>query len=1674
MGGRHDRTDDVEKPAAAQRPPMLPSVSAPVGRIPLLSLEDKSQYLDPYIPTAAIATSSTSLAELAHLIRLQGHQQQRCSQSRIRLHRWLVSSALSARLARCGELAHRSLVDDFRSDDKRNFATLYNAIHDVRNSCDATRRYALLEPDLDVDKSKHSKPEKINFSTFMHELPLKIRDDLLTFLSTIRTSPDFLAGRIASLSPSELTSLTAFHQSLDPIDSVMPLQSRGKVLGTSNHRKSAHLPSPVERLLSFQRHDPLSALLYNVFANSSGPDSSEDLRRTDVWSTTCARLIIEGRSGGEHFMSTVLNTWAAMRQWPAKGNLELYLMKALQDGAFLLEKSDDQHAGPRTHIEPRSTKDSIAAEDYFEIAVLDLFKVIDDEPSAGGIPEGVLELGNAILRKLEDPKKQKAAQTFIVSRWFFSTFLLNAIIHPEASVVLQTLLTNNTDLHQTHGIMTGHHITEYARQKILKEIAIRAHKQVLDMTYNWKQAVPILPEIRAHVESILSRFRTSRNHESKPILLPARAITSPRETVEVQPFLVICPSDIVTLVNTLFPDRRPPSSSLEKDLQTKGLRSAASSFSGLSLPSQTKPLSRGGLDSGSLLSNSDSSMTSDTTSREPLLDTLGQNVGQRYSMTSFGPKENTRDIHKELSIEEYGHKLRMSVSEMSRFLGLEATAGSCHPCAERWSILYVSPNGLDLMTRVRKDWNDDEDDEDSLDSDTDEDGSSEKSDLERDYHQMKDAISKLVEDYEIPKELAPESESKEFSNRTSTLRKESKRGVEARSKAPPIGENIQSRNPFHIPSQLSAMLQSQKQAVPERHRSQDARSNSLNGLKEQSRESPSVLLTMLEAAMNQCQARSDFIAAHSYWKTLQQLRRLSSVSLTRDGYAPLLHYFSRGLRDSLSKSASAIEEAEAWFVWLKQSQQRHDQAIEEMILGFKNLRDKMWYVTDVKNSARYEEARNVTMALKMMGQPLKSSQGKLNTTPRSRNIARSATNNFLMKSEAQIMEIMTASAEQGGPNKLADEQAEVTLKWLSQFGIENFCKGEERIHRFCLEIDKCVTKLVGDGMMDGPVLWSSELYNRDKRILDSARQKGDLFLTSAGTLSIAGEEDFEMDARRPGSRSLDFVSRPSPRDLRSMSALNQSQQSFDSGRWSTARSSSTTDVMDSQDYFGAASPVFTIDSSTTFWSPFQTQALSPASTSSLRPRTANTANDTVLLRQAENSNIDKRRFLGDLKSTLTGLLLSDLGSIVWSRGCETDAWFSGDLGEECLQRKEEERRKRKKASANKRSLRRLKGMRGAQRSGPLETLGRTERGQLAAPIATLEHAAPESQSAEENSSSSDVTATSSGMSAAKKAGLMEFPYNIAFRHLLRRFSTHPNPFTKLQALYELELLIIASLTSRAGQTYVSRREASIPASKTSNLESIGETDGRENTSQIGRAKNLDEAIANCEERRSYTMACGGVSLPFRPSSDTRSPHGPPSTDMIVDVLQGLFHDSSTRPKTLFRDLQYIASFVPAHILDKTDRGKAFWDAGLAALGVKQEVCRTMVEIADDIVAYHTKNRGQPPAKRSDQSDELARFGMEDAAKMWTITAKEGDPVAERELAIFYLTHPDLLPRTTLPLTMPRNTFKAEMMYRRNEDPTRSDPHTMCVALHWMELSSQGGDKLARKYLRAREELNAIP
>ncbi|KAF9877163.1 hypothetical protein CkaCkLH20_05429 [Colletotrichum karsti] len=1720
------RSEDLPRRASHQKPviaqPVTPTATSPVKAtmdspekapapaadktaspaLPQALLPDPSMYTNPHM---AAEPDTTTLDELAHLVRLSKYQERKRANTRIRLQRNLISTALSARLNRCGEIARKNLVDCFRSDDKKTFSALFNAIHDVRKSCDELRRYALVEPELDSlqspalasSESLETPPKSTSgasslgsIAPFLSELPASVREIFLNFLTQIRTNPHYLATRLCSLTPAELNAFTSFHQGLEPVESVLPYHGRSNArshVGSSS-RTPAHLPTAIERLLSFQRHDPLSALVHTCFANSAGPDSAEDRRRTEIWGTALARLITESKSASEPMLISVLNVWTSMRDWSGKSNMEWYLMKILEDGAFLLDKAEDQH-GTRFNLADWTAKDSIAAEEFYDRAVNELFEIIDDE-DATGIPEGLIELGNAILKKL-DSKLVEGTRNWFVYKWLFSVFLLGVVIHPES-----------------HGLMGDYHITEYGRQKILKQVAMRAQQVVVEITWNKKGTVSTPPKIQGHVESILNRFKGSRSQRPPPRLLPARSITSLRETVEVHPYLVVSPADLVTLVNALFPERRPMS-------QSSGLRSGAPSISGFSAISQ--PISMGGnrhnFETASVLSTSASSVLSDaTTSRETNLDDQRTGSPQRYSPPMLEPLSQRRLSN----YEDDGYRLRFALREMSTQVGADVIQGSCHPCAERWAVLFISADGNSLSSQMTYDPEEDiEEEENSSTSDTDDEEIDDKPELDKDYHQLRDSILKLVEDYEIPQSIEPEGSRAQFSNRATGIKKyRSKNKIITAEKSTP------SRNPYR-------RREAEAQAAQEESQSKDAASTSdKEKAPEQDTEPPSVLIAMLTAASAQSKAQADFVSAHLYWKTLQQLNALSSESLRRNGFAILLNIFSRGPRDSIRRCAAAIEEYDAWLVWLKQSQERHEGLIETMTKRLRALRDKMWYVTDVRNSAPYEQSRNICAALKTMGMPRRYNSYQRNRA----HLARAPASSYLYRTETQIMDLLAASEEQGGPNKLSDDQADKTSRWLQQAGVENFCCGEERIHRFCCEVDTCISKLIGESILDGPVLWSSELYQRDRRNLENSRGPREREHHWDDTASVMSDPERRfMSTGRPNS----------VRDLRAMSAHNSSQQSFDSGSYRFSRASTVlSDIVDGQDYFGVSSPVHTIDSSSTFWSPFQS-AISPSSATSRaqspttsmtnlsasfqnpphslaahlghsagRPGTSASSNETVYQqRQSE----EKARFLNELRQTLVSLLLSDLGTLVFARGSETDDWFS-NLGQECIDRRDAlDRRARRMGKSGKMSLK-PRVIEKKKSFGNLRGAGETDK--------NSETTETGSTPGNDGSAATSETVSTRSKQPAKESKA-EFPFKKAFQRLLRMFSVHPNPHAKLNALHELEQLIVASLASGSKRSRLgwNRSDFMSPAADESTANA--------------RSNPLEEVIDNVRERRSHALqqspltslpSAGGPTRPGTSDARTIASSNPTTKDAITNVLRTLFRDPSIRPKTLFRDLQFIAAFVNPTILDNTDKGTAFWDTGLAALSLKQEVCRTMIEVADEVQGVYTNTRKTTNDTQIQDTERLdtdspppvtTAYSLAQAGRMWTITAKEGLPTAQRELAIFYLSNPELVERTTLPLSKPREVFKQTVMDKYagtsgrtgpgasrlyagdrarssagssslgaagsqhpGQDSTskdgdvRSDPALMCVAVHFFQAAEQGGDELATSFLR-QNEFNAM-
>lgn len=1694
------------------------SASRAAINLPQPLISDTSLYTNSYL-TPGDEAESTSLDELAHLVRLSKYQERKRANTRVRLQRTLVSTALSARFTRCGEIAQRNLAECFRTDDKKTFASLYIAIQDVHKSCDEVRKYALLEPEMESLQSPAMvSSESLETPTgsvigigpmagstmpFLHDISADARETFLSFLSKIRNDPDYLATRICSLSNSERAAITNFHAGLEPVESVLPLFNRPPRPGASSHRHSTN-PNPVERLLSFQRHDALSALIYTCFANSAGPDSAEDKRRTDIWANACARLISksasESKAGNENvpiepILIHVLNVWSTMRDWSGRSNMEWYLMKILEDGAFLLDRAEDQH-GTRFNISDWTSKDQIAAEEFYDRATDELFDVLDDE-DATGLPEGLLEMGNQILKRL-DHKYVDSTRKWFIYKWLFSVWLLGVVVHPES-----------------HGMMTDYHITEYGRQKILKQVAMKASSIVVDML--WKTGpVSTPPKIKTHVENILGRFKSSRS-KPRPRLLKARSLTSLRETAEVHPYLVVSPADLVTLVNALFPERRPMSSA--------SVRSGAPSISGMSTMSQ--PMSilttrSNNLETASIISTSVSSVLSDTTTAaDNSLDPQATGTSARSS-PPLGERLSQEHLG---NYEDDGYRLRLALHELTQILGPDAVHGSCHPCAERWAVLFISSDGKSLSTHMTYDPDDDPEEENSSSlSETDEDDMDDDGpELDKDYHQLRDSILKLVEDFEIPQ--TSEHDSGKFSNRTSTLKKyRSKNKIITTERIRETNRNREhSRNPYR--RRLHESSSRSSSPLPESEKGKDK-------VPDQPEPTP-ILIAMLTAAVSQAKAQSDFVASLSYYRTLQQLNALASSSLRSNGFATLLNIFSRGPRDSIRRSASAIEDYDAWLVWLKQSQERAEGLLDSMIKRLRALRDKMWYVTDVRNSAAYEHSRNIAVALKTMGM-----RRKPNTYQR-RNMPRGAAATYIYRTESQIIDLLAASEDQGGPNKLSDDQAEKTLNFLREYGIENFCRGEERIHRFCCEIEACIGKIIGDNMMDGPVLWSSDLYVRDRRQLEGppARREVQSSMFSnddASSVISEPEKRFTPASSRTGSLA---------RDLRGMTSFNTSVASLDSTRYGYSRTGTAiSDIMDSGDYFGHASPVHTIDSASTYWSPFQSGISASSTTSrahspttsitnlslhlhpcSGRSVTAASVSDTAQQQQQQRLQDDKARFLSDLRQTLTSLLLSDLGNLVFSRGSETDGWFE-DLGQDCIDRRDAAERKAKQRRSRLRVI------------GKKKSFGNLRDANNASDtaIATADKSTSESQSVTSGPAGRDneSSATSDTMSSKRSSRLRtepmpEFPFTNAYQRLLRMFCVHPNPYAKLNALYELEHLIVASLASGSSR----RRLAWLH--RTAELEA-------EQYGQPGHPRPFEEAIDNLRERRSQTMQ--SPSLGRMPSgnlnSETRSVintgTAASNTDAIATVLQSLFRNADVRPKTLFRDLQFIASFVPATILDRTDRGKAFWDCAIAALGLKQEVCRTMVEMADEIVGVHTKRKTHPPAPSSTASESIngdepqrpspnaeeqasrtaivspptppppsTTYRLEDAARMWTITAKEGDPTSQRELALFYLSNPELVDRTTLPLSKPREVFKQAVMEKfrggnsgtssrygqyherigagqagahrpgssgsaGDKSDVRSDPALMCVAIHWMEAAEQGRDELARTFLGQNE------
>lgn len=1531
MPGGDERQSPGESPVAAGESGHCAGLG---GTCRMASDESRVAAHPPSSPVAP-ERPQVSFEEFAVQYRQRQHKE---AQRRIlehRLHATRVSIGLSARLLRIGTTVQRGLVESFKHGDKASFVTLYNTIHDIQEACDSASRRNIHREDQLEGTPLALDSERNRSSGFLHQLSPKSRTDLLEVLTLLRTDPQFLFERICSLTPSQLSTLVSSATSTDAGDSVFSATPRTRSQFLFSKRNSTHSALFKDHALAFERTDPLSALLFNVFAAPLDCDSAEAKLRLDVWSSTCAKLISHGGNRYYSLVGHILSSWAACSDWKARSKFELYLMDVLQKGAFLLEHIPSP-LGLDFGAESPDPLRTEAAEEFFESAVQNLFEVLDDPD--GGFPHGALEFGNAVLGKLALPEIRDRFLQYIFVQWFFSKFLHNALLYPE-----------------THGLLLDFHIGKDAREKLLGEIGLRAQSQVFRVLHSLPQ-FSANPNVRKHVVRMLSRF-TGVVPQMAPVPDgdPSMNFTC-SEGGQSSPvlFLMLSATDIVAILNALFP--KPMSTYDPSPSPGIPTLSFSSSQSHNDRPGRMfEPnIFQGRVDAFS--AQSPSARTVFTTEMN------FQDATRNYNF----PGDQSRGLpsQPQNSLVQNVNRIRFELSDTGES---DDRPNLDHPSSEDWAILSISHDGKSLSWTLSP--------EDQSENLSDDGLRSTITGSEENQEALQTAIMKLVDDFDTPC-----------------------RSV----------YGLQSRSTQQTP-RLS-------------------------------------LKQRFDDAMSLCQHNSDFIGAHYWWNASRLLLQGAAKLPQRpvdDSWilGPMLASSER----ALALSRSIVEQCESSFVTLDRTMEQMQTMVKGMMRGLAKLRNKMWYMTDVKNSMRYEDAKHVALALKTMVYPPSLHRQPTNEY-RPRNGTRSLASSLLQKPEMQVMNVMKAPSSQGGPNKLSDEQVELTRKWLTHHGIDNFCKGEERIHRFCYEVKSSINKLVGDTMAEAPVLWASELFQKERAMYEGPGTRAYPGISSAASIrpsSITSEDSLY------GSQYLGSNLRVSDSVFRSQHEAptlirKSSFQSLASDKWRSPRDYSTADTSSIGDSPGRAPSSLTADSYSTFWSAPHTQTHSATSASSFQSRPPSSFGDILIPPRRNDRNVHgKSVFLDELRQTLTSLLLSDLGSPVWSCGSETDAWFTDFLNQERIQAQMDKRAKIQKFLAECDSA----SNRQANKSEFADRYLTRRRSRSAGPT-VFRHRKSE-QAASTSAAHHDMR---------DNADRPTFAYDAAFRQLIEIFSRHANPFVKLKALRDLKVLVIASLNSSSDGQSTSTASGNFNSGK---IRTVG----------IQQKSRTMRYSFSEPSRRGYSDE-ESLQMPMSPMAESigfgsrRSDDMSPTESQIINAMKDLLRE--IKPKTLFRDLQFISAFVPSEILNKTESGTAFLHFGLAALSLKDEVCDSMVEIADQIVSQELSRR-HPQVY--DGSQRPGR-GIEDAARMWIITAKEGNPVAQRELAILYLTHPELLPKVTLPLTLPRDTFKAEMMYRRDKD-SKSDPQSMCLALHWMQLSANGGDELARNRLREREEFDSI-
>jgi len=284
---------------------------------------------------------------------------------------------------------------------------------------------------------------------------------LLELIIALRSNPQFLVDRFRHLSRSQVATLTT-KPKWEASESFLTSFSQDSGRQSQRRRRlQAYSKELEDYATSFERSNPLSFLLFNIYSHDATAASAESQLRLYTWSTICADLLECGAESYSSLYWQVLEAFSTTHGWPAKTRIELFLMDVLQRGAFLLE-DDLSHSG-KLGYNPLNTDQ---AHEFFQSAVTDLYWILI-ESGTGCYPTGALSLARAILDRLSQDKHQRDFRGHFFGSWYLNHFLRAAIMYPEVSFLCFCLCNKPLTCVQNENMLLKVHISKRAREYIL-------------------------------------------------------------------------------------------------------------------------------------------------------------------------------------------------------------------------------------------------------------------------------------------------------------------------------------------------------------------------------------------------------------------------------------------------------------------------------------------------------------------------------------------------------------------------------------------------------------------------------------------------------------------------------------------------------------------------------------------------------------------------------------------------------------------------------------------------------------------------------------------------------------------------------------------------------------------------------------------------------------------------------------------------------------------------------------------------------------------------------------------------------------------------------------------------------------------------------------------------------